>query len=125
MPFDATPGFGDDMIHRERLLQLCRVLDTISDSSFDLRDWSQQSLCRSVSCAVGWAMHDRWFRAEGLSSRDGSPAYDGITGWPAVRRFFDLDREAALWLFHAASYDRPTRANVQARIRAYAEDAPG
>lgn len=124
MPFDATPGFRDDLIYRERLRQLCRVLDNVSDSSFDLRDWSRQSLCRSVSCAVGWAMRDDWFRAEGLQSQGGSPAYQGDVGWIAVRRFFGLGRQDALRLFHAASYERPTRHNVQARIRAYAEQPP-
>lgn len=121
MPFDAAPGNREDLVHRRRLLELCRVLDDVSDSSFDLRDWSTSSLCRTVSCAVGWATRDAWFRERGLVHREGSPSFAGETGWAAVRRFFGLSRSEAFHLFHAASYDRPTRVNVLNRIRAHAE----
>lgn len=121
MPFDAAPGNRDDLVYRRRLLELCRVLEGVSDSSFDLRDWSKTSLCRTVSCAVGWATKDAWFHSHGFTRRNDSPAFAGDTGWIAVRRFFGLNREEALHLFHAASYERPTRKNVLARIRAHAE----
>lgn len=122
MPFDATPESAPAAPgQRERLLELCRVLERVSDSSFDLSDWSQTSLCRTVSCAVGWATKDPWFRAQGFGREGPSPAYAGVRGWTAVRRFFGLSKAEALHLFHAASYERPTRAAVMARIRAFAE----
>ncbi len=121
MPFDASPHPAPVADRRERLLQLCRVLERVSDSSFDLREWSRNGLCRTVSCAVGWASKDAWFRRQGLGREGGSPAYAGERGWTAVRAFFGLSREEALHLFHAASYERPTRQAVMTRVRTFAE----
>jgi hypothetical protein len=122
MPFDANPEpLLPQADQRQRLLQLCRVLERVSDSSFDLRDWSRSSLCRTVSCAVGWATRDPWFRAQGLGREEGSPAFGEDRGWTAVRRFFGLSKDEALYLFHQASYGHATREAVMARIRDFAE----
>ena len=123
MPFDGRMRAfvrppGPD---RERLLQLCRVLEGVSDDVFDLRDWARNGRCNSVACAVGWAIRDDWFRAAGLGSDGRSPAYGGDRGWRAVRNFFGLTREQALDLFHFGHYESPTRQAVLARIRALAE----
>lgn len=123
MPFDDPSArvVRQDHLYRERLFALCRVLEAVSDDAFDLSDWARNGSCSSVACAVGWAMRDEWFRQAGLGRANHSPAYAGLTGWKAVRRFFGLSREEAFYLFHAARYDEPTRPVVLARIRAFAE----
>jgi hypothetical protein len=123
MPFDSIPTriFKKESIHRDRLLGLCRVLETISDDAFDLRDWARNGSCDSVACAVGWAMRDGWFVDQGLSRADRSPAYGGLTGWKAVRDFFGLSKDEAFYLFHAGKYQDPNRRAVMTRIRALAE----
>ncbi len=121
MPFDSRPENFDGVAYRERLLQLCRVIESVSDSSFDLKDWNRNGMCTTVSCAVGWAMKDDWFRRQGLRRKGSSPSYGDLTGWVAVRSFFGLDRQGALDLFHASSYEKPTREAVKAKLRRYAE----
>jgi hypothetical protein len=123
MPFDNTPrSFAEkEALRRERLLGLCRVLETISDDAFDLRDWARNGSCSSVACAVGWAMRDDWFKGQGLGREGRSPAFAGRKGWKAVRDFFGLSREEAFYLFHAGKYEDPDRRAVMARVRSLAE----
>ena len=88
MPFDNTPRalFRDDALYRERLLGLCRILENISDDAFDLRDWAKNGSCRSVACAVGWAMRDDWFKGQGLGRQGRSPAFGALKGWRPCER---------------------------------------
>ena len=115
MPFDAMPQ--DDAERTVRLLELCRVIEGVADDAFDLRDWNQNGVCRTVACAVGWAMKDEWFRQQGLGRDGKSPSFGADKGWKAVRAFFGVDREEALYMFHAGKYERATRDAVVARIR--------
>ena len=123
MPFDNAPRglFRDDALYRERLLGLCRILEDISDDAFDLRDWAKNGSCKSVACAVGWAMRDDWFKGQGLGRQGRSPAFGELKGWKAVRAFFGLSREEGFYLFHAGKYDDPNRRAVIARLRGFAE----
>ena len=123
MPFDTCSRAFGDGVYRERLRELCRVIDGVSDRNFDLKDWSRNGFCTTVSCAVGWAMKDAWFQRQGLRRIDGSPAYGGYTGWAAVRQFFGLSQQEALDLFHAGRYERATRVAVRARILGHIEEA--
>ena len=122
MPFDASPGRDTsvDIDGGGRLLQMLRVLDAVPDQDFDLRDWTRGGVCSTVGCAVGWAMRDDWFRAQGLERHGDAPYYAGERGWRAVGKFFDLSEDEALYLFHATSYADPSRASVRDRIRAFA-----
>lgn len=122
MPFDGTGGRPTpaDALRRERLEQLARVLESVDDDAFDLRDWMRSGRCDTIACAVGWAVRDAWFAAQGLGRAGRSPSYGADTGWRAVRRFFGLDRDEAMALFHAGKYDAPTREAVIARLREYA-----
>lgn len=119
MPFDGKPESLrlPNETREQRLLQLCRVLENIADDAFDLRDWSRNGRCDSVACAVGWAIRDDWFKAQGLTHGDRTPAYGPYRSWQAVRVFFGLTREQAFDLFHVGQYDDATRQAVLARIR--------
>jgi len=122
MPFDATPCqyLPVDSDCGLRLGQLLRVLDDVPDDEFDLNDWIRGGVCSTVACAVGWAMRDDWFRAQGLERHGAAPYYAGERGWRAVRKFFDLSEDEASYLFHAGHYADPSRATVTERIRAFA-----
>ena len=78
MPFDAMPQ--DDAERTERLLELCRVIEGVAEDAFDLRDWNQNGVCRTVACAVGWAMKDEWFRQQGLGRDGKSPSFGADKG---------------------------------------------
>ena len=123
MPFDGKPdAFRLPLdARRERLMQLCRVLAEIDDKAFDLRDWSKNGRCDSVACAVGWAIRDTWFKSQGLTHDDRTPAYGPFRSWQAVRAFFGLSREEAFDLFHVGRYDMASRQAVLARVRGLAE----
>ena len=124
MPFEGPwrPPVRENPVEKQRLRQLCRVLESIPDEAFDLRDWARNGSCDSVACAVGWAMRDPWFREEGLGrAKKRSPAFAGQSGWRAVRDFFGLSREQAFELFHAGRYETPNRAAVLARLREFAD----
>ncbi|MCP4330304.1 MAG: hypothetical protein GY791_17905 [Alphaproteobacteria bacterium] len=122
MPFDQTnpDAYAIPDTYRERMLALCRVLESIDDNAFDLRDWARNGSCNSVACAVGWAIRDDWFKGQGLTRHNRSPAYAGLTGWKAVRAFFGLSREEAFHLFHVGKYDDASRVAVLNRIRTFA-----
>jgi hypothetical protein len=122
MPFDIDTPYDDALrpLYRDRLLALCRVLESIDDDAFDLRDWVRNGSCNSVACAVGWAIRDEWFRGQGLSRHDRSPSYGELTGWKAVRAFFGLSRDEAFHLFHVGKYDHASRGAVLERVRAMA-----
>jgi len=122
MPFDQTEPIvhRTEELYRTRLLGLCRVLESVEDDAFDLRDWARNGSCNSVACAVGWAIRDDWFGEQGLTREGRSPAYGGLTGWKAVRAFFGLSRDEAFHLFHVGKYDDATRPVVLDRIRRFA-----
>lgn len=103
---------------REAFSNLLRVLETIPDKQFNLRNWMVTHGCNTVGCAIGWCAVDPWFNEHGLSlmqkniyaghyghTKDYYPIYcDQVEHWYAVQQFFDIDLDTADYLFHAALY---------------------
>lgn len=101
----------------EKFHHLIRVLEGLPEPALVLADW--QAECGTVACAVGWAMQDIWFNAQGLTARNGIPVYGDSRCWTAVRSFFEIDRGQSTLLFTDLGYDSaPTPAEVIMRIRA-------
>ena len=131
-------------MNKERLLKLAAFLETVPERKFDIQSWRCESNeagasefnsdllqdqylrdpdCGTTGCAVGWACSMPEFQAEGFIWTLTGPGLlrkvGGISGWPAVRAFFDLVQEDATALFDEYSYT--ARANgpkdVAQRIR--------
>lgn len=113
-------------MHRERLEHLAVMLDNYRVDPevprFDLGSWGEfeekrggflwlrKHPCDTAACAVGLACLSHTFRSEGLSfKRVGkilqiSPTFAGISGWDAVKLFFDLTEKQATRLFTEEAY---------------------
>lgn len=87
--------------------------------------------CGTVACAVGYATLDPVFNEQGLTATPcGQPMIfrveDGhiLSGWAAVRDFFDLDQMTAGHLFDSMCYpsdEEGTAMHVAQRIRRHLE----
>lgn len=76
-------------------------------NDFHMADWR----CGTAGCAIGWAASDSWFMARGLHLSEGPdpiPYYKEYQNWDAVKEFFDISMEQALYLFYDGSYDMET-----------------
>jgi len=77
----------------------------------DVDSITMQNSCGYAACAIGHAMRDPWFNAQGFVVDEHFPAYiiDGFPhiGWHAVRQFFKLSYEEAEYLFDSPSYYNP------------------
>lgn len=74
-----------------------------SVSQFDMSYWV--SPCGTSACAAGWATLERGFNRLGYTVEyRGTPIFNGIAGWGAIRRFFDLTGIESWKLFRADSY---------------------
>jgi hypothetical protein len=103
-------------MHKERLLRLADLLDIVPADQFNLSHWK----CGTTACAVGWACTIPEFQAEGLHLTDNDPVFGDFASWPAVRMFFELDKQDANHLFFVWDYpnrNRTTPAEVATRIR--------
>lgn len=80
---------------------------------FNLDDWithryrNKPRDCGTVACAVGHACLDPRFNAMGLTINidDKRPLFGGLSNWPAVQKFFDIEEETAEMLFQEYSYE--------------------
>lgn len=91
---------------------------------FDMKDWGSVNSCGYCACAIGHALLDERFAAQGFGEEDFGPmpAYepDGqrlTLGWDAVQEFFDIPETKAVRLFGSQAYEDPTPAKVAERIR--------
>lgn len=141
-------------MNKERLLFLAAFLETVPKEKFDLSDWRSNNNgdgfyslyvpdenlingCGTTACAVGWACSLPEFNKQGLYyNSDGDITYTNLSfedewygsfyeGWRAVRKFFDLDGEAADYLFNVSSYECPREEQLQhviQRIREFCEN---
>lgn len=96
-------------MNKTRLRQMIRVLETLpKDHVFDLEGWGNPCGCQTVVCACGAATLDPWFNKQGfisVSLYNYLPVYKQDMGWEAVKKFFQLSKKDAQYLFSYASYD--------------------
>lgn len=123
-------------MHKQRLLKLADLLEADAENEkgikFDLSDWVDTAEgrrpgidCGTAACAVGLACLSPDFQAEGLSLDCTMPTYEGLYGWTAVARFFEVDHGEADHLFSSYRY-KPEESKgaigeraVAQRIRAF------
>lgn len=73
---------------------------------YNLAYWYCKSRSGNEACAIGHAMLDKQFNELGFNySRSGMmPSFEGKVGFTAIEKFFDINIDTALMLFHASSY---------------------
>lgn len=74
---------------------------------FDLEMWCyHREGCGFAACAVGHAMHDPRFIAQGLKCDEQMfhPVFEDKDFWDAVKAFFDIKIETAMLLFLPSHY---------------------
>ncbi len=118
MPFDGTNYPTSLPQWHGRLLRLADFIEHLGYVS--LTSWQ--------TCAIGEAIDDELFKAEGLDWHrwESVPAYAGDKSWRAVCRFFDVTKRDASRLFalslgEVISGHRPSPQEVAQRIRAYVD----
>lgn len=77
--------------------------------NFDMEMWCVRGdtpSCGFSACAVGHAMHDPRFIAQGLKCDEDSflPVFGKHDYWAAVREFFEIESETAFLLFLPTQY---------------------
>ena len=117
-------------IHRERLLQVCRVLRELPKGKrFSLYGWYE---CGTIGCAIGWAAADPWFKRRGLKLRrsielgyekNWYPVCSELVKGEAVSKFFNLTISERHNLFYPGGYTRDNRRDVIRRIEKFVADA--
>ncbi len=135
-------------IYIERLNQLVRVLREVRDEKrlFSLFTWVTTDLtlldikfpegaCGTVSCAVGWAAQDPWFRRRGFSLGKNYvgriyPQYKSHKEiefeWDAVEAFFNITNNTAYDLFSETEYPYDyTIETVIERVETYIAETYG
>lgn len=135
--------------HRNRLLKLASILDTVPRKKFNLEYWiSNQSdeqpttgtvnECGTAGCAIGWAMSDRGFRKAGLKPTIDDigffvrkhfitiPYYKGAKNFEAVALFFGIEENQAEHLFLDWYYpeqgNKTTPKQVAKKIRKFVKN---
>lgn len=107
-------------IHKERLLQVVRVLEELpKEKKFDLGTWYE---CGTVGCACGWAGQDPWFRRRGFRSEKrhrGDIFFQGIRGYKAAQIFFGILNDDTFHLFSRSEYKRGSKRDVINRIKKF------
>jgi len=93
----------------ERLRTLYSIIAGIPEPRLDLERWINDGVedfktaatdCGTIACGVGWACLYPKFNREGLRvSPSDTPTFNGLLGWPAVEKFFDLTGHEARSLF--------------------------
>jgi hypothetical protein len=88
--------------------------------------------CGTAACACGHAAMMPEFQAEGLKlladccDNQAVPYFDGLTGWLAVQKFFDLEDHEATELFTKSAYvfsdQAGEAADVAKRIRDFIKE---
>jgi hypothetical protein len=105
---------------RIRLRKVAYLVGFMSEETLDFRAWAHDP--------IGWACRQPEIQRLGLSlvpMPDGTsePEYEGLYGWPAVARFFDLTEEEAQSIFDALAYwdlpRDPVPSDVSKRIREF------
>lgn len=120
-------------VNVERLKLLIEALKLVPEKQFDLDTWLEEpngfdsdspfpscstrkemKECGFAGCAVGWGALYKPLRDEGLTLLTykeldevivcAEPAYSNARSWAAVRDFFGLTYEEALYLFNGGSY---------------------
>ena len=125
------------MTPRERLEHLCVILDRVTTQieakqpkvQFDLRVWAVMNDCETTACAWGWASLDEKFQKEGVTPAEGGfpPVFEGIAGFKAAERFFQIDFYTALGLFSDQNYPPSEINNPRAvieRVKQYLQENP-
>lgn len=118
-------------MRRGRLLKLAAFLETVPAKAFSINSWQARKAtkregkrpgtCGFAGCAVGWAAHAKLI--PGLTLRGDFcgvwPDYEGLRGFMAVQKAFDISRFQAELLFIATSYPGrdPTPQEVANAIR--------
>ena len=81
-----------------------------------------------MACAIGHAtriqsFHGDGFRSEKVYGLGSAPHFSGMSGWLAVRLFFEVSKSDALWLFAEHSYDPGATPDIVAdRIAGFLKD---
>jgi hypothetical protein len=108
-------------MNKRRLLKLADLLEADAKNKtgikFDLGLWGQgedggavEHSCGTTACAIGLAIVSGAFKCSGLENYFGdnspriSPAFDGVTDWTAVERFFSIKEKEAYFLFFQGRY---------------------
>ena len=115
--------------HRERLLRLADLLDTVPVKHFDLGVWARsEKPCETAGCAVGWAASDPWFQQRGLRLSEQqvvfAPRQVEHRSYEAAVRFFGVRFDDAWELFSPLAYTSGNRTRpktVANRIRKFVE----
>lgn len=95
-------------------LELVKDASNAQGTKFDLRKWGANLAgkpaldCGTHACAVGVGLLSGVFEKEGFVPRFGGhlimPTFENRTDWSAVRAFFGLTQNEAVYLFSANSY---------------------
>lgn len=95
-----------------RLTHLIFVLENVDPSKYDSAVWYSPATASAPerACAAGWAARDPHFRMQGLILKEGSPYFEGCTGFAALRKFFDLELYASWELFSISGPTSPAKA---------------
>jgi hypothetical protein len=118
-PADVPPHVASG---RERLERLAAFVELLPPGRLNFASWR--------TCAVGLALRDPWFQAQGLCLEHDErvdacrPAYDGRSDWAAVARFFSIAVGDARQLLDPSGYGgemRPDPKLVAAALRRHAE----
>lgn len=76
----------------------------MNQDRLNMLSWS----CGTTVCAAGAAMNDQWFNSHGFLNYFGCPRYcnpsDEFHGWDAIRKFFDVARQPAEYVFSSHRY---------------------
>lgn len=99
------------MANLEALRQLARVLAAVNPDQFDMTEWSSERDCGTIACAAGWAAHDPWFNARGLTAEEGTLHWKDPdarsqpeTDFYAIQAVMGLEHDAAYALFMPTQY---------------------
>lgn len=118
-----TGGRETDMKpNKARLLKVIEAVEWVPDKQFDMEVWFVKG-CGSVGCAFGHYVHQNpgcgVILIDEIPVLEECPGVGEFGGIDAAAIHFDLEEEDADFLFLPSSYDRPTRANVLRRLRAF------
>lgn len=85
------------------------LFDKLMDTQPEDRYKTVLHTCGTSACAIGYALLDPWFNAQGFKPDRIGPAWVGpmfqeLTQWPAVLRFFQLNDLQAHHLFSPNAY---------------------
>lgn len=119
------------MAHHERLTRLSDLLDNYHGlTKFNIGTFFEESNCGTAACACGLAALNPWFQQQGFRLHpltqhcERIPTFEGLIGWPAVHKFFQVSGIDANHLFLGNSYSpvpyrEVTPDMVSKRIKAF------